>query len=287
MADAVHGIAAPTLGQALKWARRQIDPLDARVLLAYAAGVRTATLLAYPERPLPEAAWRLFCDLVKRRAAGEPVAYLTGEREFYGRTFRVSPAVLIPRPDTETLVDVALSIADQRAGEALRILDLGTGSGCIAITLALELPHAEVVAVDRLRAALLIALHNAQRLGASVSFVESDWFSRLGDEHFDLIVANPPYLAEDDPHLNEGDLRFEPRQALIAQHEGLAAIARIVAEAPRYLAPGGWLLCEHGYAQGRAVRGQLLDAGFLQVQTWRDLAHHERVSGGRKRYGNE
>lgn len=287
MADTAQDIALPTLGEALAWARQRIDPLDARILLAHAARVRTATLLAYPERTLPEEAWRRFRDLVTRRAAGEPVAYLTGEREFYGRTFHVSPAVLIPRPDTETLVDVALAVADQRAGAALRILDLGTGSGCIAIILALELPHAEVVAVDRSRAALLIALHNAQRLGASVSFVESDWFSRLGDEHFDLIVANPPYLAEDDPHLNEGDLRFEPRQALVEQHEGLAAIARIVAEAPRYLAPGGWLLCEHGYTQGHAVRGRLLDAGLLHVQTWRDLAGHERVSGGRKRCPNE
>jgi len=160
MADAAHDIALPTLGEALAWARQRIDPLDARILLAHAARVRTATLLAYPERTLPEEAWRRFRDLVTRRAAGEPVAYLTGEREFYGRTFHVSPAVLIPRPDTETLVDVALAVADQRAGAALRILDLGTGSGCIAITLALELPHAEVVAVDRSRAALLIAMRS-------------------------------------------------------------------------------------------------------------------------------
>jgi release factor glutamine methyltransferase len=277
----------PTLGEALRWARERIDPLEARVLLAHAAGFRVATLLAYPERPLPELAWQRFCALVARRVAGEPVAYLTGEREFYGRSFLVTPAVLIPRPDTETLVEVALAVADQRGGEPLRILDLGTGSGCIAITLALELPNAEVVAVDRSRAALSVARNNAERLGASVSFVESDWYTRLGDDHFDLIVANPPYLAEEDPHLAAGDLRFEPKEALIGGRSGTAMLRRIVAEAPRYLTPGGWLLVEHGADQGRFVRGLLLDAGFLAVQTQCDLAGHERVSGGRKRRDDE
>lgn len=279
------GTVPPTLAEALAWARQRIDVREARLLLAHAAGCSISTLLAFPERPLAAETWQRFVGWVERRAGGVPVAYLTGTREFYGRPFQVTPAVLIPRPDTETLVDVALALADQYPGP-IRILDLGTGSGCIAVTLALELPHAEVVGVDCSWQALRVAMRNALVLGASLSLIESRWFEQVGEE-FDLIVANPPYLAPDDPHLQEGDLRFEPREALVAEENGLAAFAAIVRDAPRHLTPGGWLLFEHGWDQASAVRGLLLDAGFLEVRTWRDLAGHERVSGGRKRRPNE
>ena len=274
-----------TVGEALAWARARIGALEARVLLSYASSWSSTKLTAWPERPLPPEVLQRFVDLVERRAAGVPVAYLVREREFYGRRIRVTPSVLIPRPETETLVEVAIALAlTLPPGHAPRILDLGTGSGCVAITLALELPQAEVLAVDALPEALGLAMGNAARLKASVSFMESDWFSRIGPgETFDLIVSNPPYLAQDDPHLEEGDLRFEPRQALVAGETGLEAIAVIVSEAPRHLAEGGWLLLEHGWDQAQRVRGLLLDAGFLEVQSWKDLAGHERVSGGRRR----
>jgi len=275
--------AVPTLGQALAWGRERIPALEARLLLAHACGSPVSFLLAYPERSLPEHAWRTFTELVTRRVAGEPVAYLTGTREFYGRSFQVTPDVLIPRPETETLIDVALALADQRPGP-LRILDLGTGSGCVAITLALELPQAEVVAVDCSAAALAVARRNAMSLGANIALIESDWFYQLGDEVFDLIVANPPYLAPDDPHLQEGDLRFEPRQALVAEWNGLRELVAITLYAPDFLAQGGWLLLEHGWTQAKEVRGMLLDVGLFDVQTWRDLGNRDRVSGGRKRW---
>lgn len=275
-----------TVGEALAWARARIGALEARVLLCHASGWSSTKLTAWPERSLPAEVLQRFAAWVERRAAGVPVAYLVREREFYGRRIRVTPSVLIPRPETETLVEVAIALAlSLPPGHAPRILDLGTGSGCIAITLALELPQAEVFAVDASCEALALALENSARLKASVSFMESDWFSRLGPgETFDLIVSNPPYLAQDDPHLEEGDLRFEPRPALVAGETGLEAIAAIVSEAPRHLAEGGWLLLEHGWDQAQRVRGLLLDAGFLEVQSWKDLAGHERVSGGRRRF---
>jgi len=274
-----------TVGEALAWARARIGAFEARVLLCHASEWSSTKLTAWPERSLPAEVLQRFAAWVERRAAGVPVAYLVREREFYGRRIRVTPTVLIPRPETETLVEVAIALAlTLPPGHAPRILDLGTGSGCIAITLALELPQAEVFAVDASPEALGLAMGNAARLKASVSFMESDWFSRIGPgETFDLIVSNPPYLAQDDPHLEEGDLRFEPRQALVAGETGLEAIAAIVSEAPRHLAEGGWLLLEHGWDQAQQVRGLLLDAGFLEVQSWKDLAGHERVSGGRRR----
>jgi len=276
-----------TVGEALAWARARIGAFEARVLLCHASGWSSTKLTAWPERSLPAEVLQRFAAWVERRAAGVPVAYLVREREFYGRRIRVTPSVLIPRPETETLVEVAIALAlalTLPPEHAPRILDLGTGSGCVAITLALELPQAEVFAVDASPEALGLAMGNSARLKASVSFLESDWFSRLGPgEAFDLIVSNPPYLAQDDPHLEEGDLRFEPRSALVAGETGLEAIAAIVSEAPRHLAEGGWLLLEHGWDQAQRVRGLLLDAGFLEVQSWKDLAGHERVSGGRRR----
>jgi release factor glutamine methyltransferase len=272
--------AAYTIAGALTWARPRIGAVDARVLLRYVLACSVARLVTQGEGPLESAAWGRFEELVKRREAGEPVAYLVGEREFYGRAFKLTPAVLIPRPETELLVELALvRCVDRRQP---RLLDLGTGSGILAITLALELPDASVCAVDRSRDALWVAMANAAGAGASVSFVESDWFAALGSERFDLIVANPPYVATADPHLKEGDVRFEPRSALAAGPEGLDDLERIIADAPAYLDCNGWLLTEHGHDQAAAVRSRLLDAGFIDVASWQDLAGIERVTGGRR-----
>jgi release factor glutamine methyltransferase len=215
---------------------------------------------------------------LERRAAGEPIAYLTGACEFYGLEFRVTPAVLIPRPETELLVDLALERLPA-AGRA-RVLDLGTGSGCIAVTLAHLRPQLEVWAADVSPAALEVARDNARRLLAPVRFRRSDWLAGQAGERFDLILANPPYVAAHDPHLSQGDLRFEPACALVAGEDGLDDIRRIVAAAPAHLAPGGWLLFEHGYDQARRCRALLAAAGFARVASWRDLAGIERVSGG-------
>lgn len=276
----VKATVAHTVAAALAWARLRIGAMEARVLLRHVLACNTAGLVTRGEEPLELAAWERFETLVERRTAGEPIAYLVGEREFYGRTFKLTPAVLIPRPETELLVELALArCVDSRQP---RLLDLGTGSGILAITLALELPDACVCAVDRSREALWVAMANAASVGASVSFVQSDWFSALGSERFDLIVANPPYVAAADPHLEQGDLRFEPRSALAAGPEGLDDLERIIAQAPEYLEPNGWLLLEHGYDQGATVRSRLLDAGFVEVASWLDLAGIERVTGGRR-----
>lgn len=264
---------------ALAWARAQIDQMDARVLLRHVLQCPAARLIAWPEQRLEAADWANYQQLVERRVAGEPVAYLTGSREFYGREFIVTPAVLIPRPETELLVELALAHSAGQRG--LHVLDMGTGSGALAVTLALEMDAAEITALDRSREALWVAMANAAKLGASVSFVQSDWFSALGDEQFGLIVANPPYIAAADPHLEQGDVRFEPRGALAAGPQGLDDLAEIIAGAPARLVDGGWLFLEHGYDQAAAARGLLADAGFASIASWKDLAGIERVSGGR------
>ncbi|MDD2885389.1 MAG: peptide chain release factor N(5)-glutamine methyltransferase [Dechloromonas sp.] len=270
-----------TLGEALAEARQKIDRLDARLLLQYASGCSHADLLARPETPLIAPALAQFVDWVARRAAGEPLAYLVGEAEFRGRVFLVSPAVLIPRPETEILIDWAV---DRVQGmKTPRILDLGTGSGIVAISLALTFPAAEVWAVDVSPAALQTARSNAGRLGARVLLVESDWFAALADQRFDLIVANPPYIAEGDPHLAGDGLPYEPMMALSDGEvggNGLACIRRIVADAPGHLNTGGALLFEHGYDQGAMSRNLLQQAGFKGVLTHPDLAGTDRVSGG-------
>lgn len=272
---------SPDIAGALNWARAHIAAVDARVLLRHVLQCPAARLAAYPEAPLESAQWREYRGLVERREAGVPVAYLTGEREFYGHSFFVTPAVLIPRPDTELLVELALAHFGDKP--RARVLDLGTGSGALAVSLALELPEPDVTAVDRSREALLVAMANAARLGASVSFVLGDWFSALGGDRYQLIVANPPYVASADPHLDEGDVRFEPATALAAGPEGLDDLATIAAGAPRHLDDGGWLFMEHGYDQAAAVRGLLTDAGFASIASWKDLAGIERVSGGQWR----
>jgi release factor glutamine methyltransferase len=261
-------------------AAQRIGRLEARLLLQQASGLSASTLLAYPERLLDAATQAAYLELVERRAAGEPIAYLVGWREFYGRDFRTTPEVLIPRPETELLVELGLArLADIPAP---RILDLGCGSGCIGITLALECPSAQVTAIDRSPGALALARQNAAGLGAALHWIESDWCAALAaDQRFHLIVSNPPYIRADDPHLAQGDLRFEPSSALASGVDGLDAIRRIVSEARTHLLPGGWLLIEHGYDQAAAVAALLVAGGYEAVDAQRDLAGIVRVSGGR------
>jgi release factor glutamine methyltransferase len=268
-----------TIAAALAEARQRIPPTEARLLLAHLLGRDNAWLEAHRDEELDAASAEKYPALVTRRASGEPVAYLLGVREFYGRDFAVTPAVLIPRPETELLVDIAKE--KLFASDAARILDLGAGSGCIAVTLALELLWTEVTAVDVSVAALEVARDNARRHGAVVNFIESDWYAALPPQRFDLIVANPPYVAAGDPHLAEGDLRFEPEGALTDHADGLAAIRRIVGGAPDWLNPCGWLFLEHGYDQGEAVQTLLAEAGFTAIEQHCDLAGIVRTSGAR------
>lgn len=272
-----------TIAEAFAAARGMLPASEARLLLAHVMGKPAAWLLAHDEQTLPAETLAAFQALLQRRVAGEPVAYLLGRREFYGRDFSVSPAVLIPRPETELLVEFALRKVG--AGNTATILDLGAGSGCIAITLALECPGAQVTAIDASPAALAVAQENARRLApqATVRFLASDWFSALAGERFDLIVSNPPYIAAADPHLAQGDLRHEPRTALASGADGLDAIANIIALAPEHLTPGGRLWLEHGYDQAAAVRALLAAAGLTAIEQHRDLAGIVRISGGRRK----
>lgn len=266
-----------TLAEAMAMARQRIGRLDARLLLQYATGCSHADLLARPETPVSVAARAQFSEWVERRAGGEPLAYLVGEAEFRGRVFQVSPAVLIPRPDTEVLVEQALVRLSGIAQP--RLLDLGTGSGIVAISLALECPAACVVAVDLSVAALAVAANNAGRLGATVDFRAGDWFAPVAGERFDLIVSNPPYIAADDPHLRGDGLPYEPQPALTDGGDGLACLRHIIAGAAAHLRPEGWLLLEHGHEQGAACRNLLTAAGFQNPFTHPDLAGSDRVSG--------
>ena len=255
-----------------------LTPLDARVLLRAVLGATDAQLAAHPERVPGERERARFTELVKRRRAGEPVAYLTGSREFYGLAFKVTPAVLIPRPETELLVEAALEHVP--AGAACRVLDLGTGSGCVAVAIAKERPRARVMATDVSPAALAIARENAATHGVDIELLQSDWFAALVGRRFDIIVANPPYVAEGDTHLAQGDLRFEPRGALVSGPAGLDAIEAIVEQARGHLAPGGVLFFEHGHEQGSCSRVLLAAQGYDRIFTRRDLSDIERVSGG-------
>jgi release factor glutamine methyltransferase len=256
-----------------------LDRSDTLALFTHATGLNRAWLIAHDRDEISPEHLAALQTLIARRQAGEPVAYIVGLREFFGRDFAVNPAVLIPRPDTELLVELALARAPQNA----RVIDLGTGSGCIPITLKLERPDLAVSALDISPDALAVARGNAERLGAKVRFVQSDWFTAVGDESFDLIVSNPPYIHRDDHHLQEGDLRFEPRGALTDEADGLAHLRHIAHEAKSRLKAGGWLLMEHGWDQGTACRKQLADAGYADVATWQDLGGNDRVSGGKTR----
>lgn len=272
------------IGALWRRASERIDRLDARLLLEYAGLCTHAELIAHPERELGAGPLAQFEALLARREAGEPLAYLLGSASFYGLEFGVSSAVLIPRPDTEVLVDQAMLRAQASGSPAPRIVDLGTGSGIVAIMLARLCPAAVLTAVDVCPAALAVARANAQRHGASVRFLEGDWYQPLGQERFDLIVSNPPYVAEGDPHLARDGLPFEPRAALtdgVAGGDGMACIGALVAGASDHLLPGGWLLIEHGYDQAVKVRESMCAAGFLEVDSWRDGGAIMRVSGGR------
>ena len=256
--------------------------LDAELLLAHALGVSRARLYAWPEDEPDTVQRAAFERLVEAREQGEPIAYLTGRREFWSLELRVTPHVLIPRHETELLVELALERIPR--DRAFRIADLGTGSGAIALALARERPLARVTATDASATALDVARGNAERLGVgNVGFAAGDWYAALGDARFDLIVSNPPYVAADDAHLAQGDLRFEPASALASGADGLDAIRHIVAGAPAHLVDGGALLLEHGFDQSVRVRALLDAAGFVDVRSVRDAAGHERVTLGAKR----
>lgn len=263
----------------------ELDASTARIevqsLLQYVLQVPRAYLLAHPEQILDTKQQTAYEALLLRRLRGEPVAYLLGEREFFGLTFKVTPATLIPRSDTELLVELALQRLPQ--GKACRVLDLGTGSGAIALSIAHSRPDVVVTAVDASEKALGVARENAQRLGvANISFLRSDWFSALDGQHFDLIVSNPPYIAANDVHLTQGDVRFEPLSALASGADGLDDIRSIVSRAEGYLEHGAWLLLEHGYDQAVRVRDIFQQNKFESIFSAKDIAGIDRVSGGVK-----
>ncbi len=254
---------------------------EAELLMAEAVGKNRAWLYSHADDLVPDAARHRFAEWVERRRIGEPVAQILGHQGFWSLSLSVTTDTLIPRPETELLVELALQRIP--ADAAWDVLDLGTGSGAIALALAHERTQARITAIDRDARTLAVAQRNGARLALDrVRFLRGNWFSPVADEHFDLVVSNPPYIAQDDPHLQQGDLRFEPRAALVSGHDGLDAIRVIVAAAPARLHPGGWLLLEHGFEQGEATRGLLHAAGFESVETHPDLESRDRVSGGRR-----
>lgn len=251
---------------------------EVQTLLQTVLDVNRAYLLAHPERVLTGQEQSRCQALLQRRLQGEPLAYILGEREFFGLDFKVTPATLIPRPDTELLVESALA---RLPSAGCHVLDLGTGSGAIALSIAHARPDVQLTAVDASEAALSVAQENADRLGLSnVRFVRGDWYTGLAGQRFDLIVSNPPYIAANDHHLLQGDLRFEPAGALASGMDGLDDIRRIVSQAGAHLVIGGWLMLEHGYDQAGRVRELLCGAGFANVRSDKDLAGIERVTSG-------
>jgi release factor glutamine methyltransferase len=256
-----------------------LRPAEARALLAHVLGITRERLIAHPETCVAPEAARRFDALAQRRRGGEPMAYLLGEQEFYGRRFIVSPAVLIPRPDTETLIDVALSCL--REMRQPRVLELGTGSGCIAITLKLECPEATITTTDVSVEALAVAGANARALGAAIDFRAGHWFEAVGTPvRYDLIVSNPPYVAAGDPHL--GALTYEPSMALTDGADGLRCLAEIIDTASSHLNHAGWLVVEHGYDQAAAVGNLAREAAMRDVEAFRDAAGHARVTRARR-----
>lgn len=274
----------PSVSEILQQGALLLRDDDARresaLLLRHVLGVSDAWLVAHSGDAVEAGHADAFRRLIERRAHGEPVAYLTGMRGFHALELRVAPGVLIPRAETEVLVDLALQCIPVDVDG--RVADLGTGSGAIALAIAHARPQARVFATDVSEAALEMARGNAERLHIdNVEFRHGDWYAGLDDEHFDMIVSNPPYIAEGDPHLHEGDLRFEPAAALASGADGLDAIRVIVRGARGHLRRGGWLLLEHGFDQSDDVRDLLLDHGYAEVFTRQDLEGRERVSGGR------
>ena len=270
-----------TITQALHQSYSKIASIDARMLLQSVLNVNHAHLIAHPDQVLTPDQEQEFSALTSRRVNGEPIAYLIGEREFYSLRFKVTPAVLIPRPETELLVDQALERIPML--QSCKVLDLGTGSGAVAIAIAKHRPLASTTAVDFSDDALIVAGVNAKYHDATnVCIVAGDWYTGVAGEEFDLIVSNPPYVAEGDPHLGQGDLRFEPLTALVAGSDGLDCVRRIIDSATDHLTPGGWLLLEHGYDQSEACCQLLKGAGFGEVFSCSDLAGVMRVSGGKR-----
>jgi release factor glutamine methyltransferase len=258
-----------------------LDMIDTRILVMHALQLSRTQLITQDKRVLTADEAQRLSALFQRRVQGEPIAYITGEREFYGLSFHVTPDVLIPRPETELLVELALERLPQHGC----VLDMGTGSGAIPVAIAHTLPDAVVTALDVSEAALAIARGNAARNKVHVEFLHSDWYAALATgttaRHFHVIVSNPPYIVAGDVHLSQGDLLFEPIDALTDHGDGLSAMRTIIAGAPDHLATDGWLLLEHGYDQSNAVRALLTARGFVDVQSWKDLAGIERVSGGK------
>ncbi len=269
-----------TVGAFLARARQRIDRLDARLLLERVAGLTHARVIVEGERTLSSDQLNRLEELLERRASGEPLAYLLGHAEFLGRRYAVTPDVLIPRPETEELVELALGKLNGIVSPCAA--DLGTGSGVIAISLALGRPGLKMIATDRSAAALAVAEANAASLGAEMTCRPGDWLAPLAGERLHLIVSNPPYVAAGDPHLQQNGLPYEPIMALTDGGDGLGCLRTIVGAAPAHLLPGGWLLLEHGYDQGEGVRNLLCAAGFQEVFTKTDLAGIDRISGGRQ-----
>jgi release factor glutamine methyltransferase len=254
--------------------------LDAELLLCHALGRPRSYLYTWPEQELDEEQAEALEKLVERRQGGEPVAHILGKREFWSLELALSTDTLIPRPETELLVEAALARIPEQAEWA--VADLGTGSGAIALAIASERPRCRITAVERSAGALAMARQNAQRLGlGNVEFLQGDWFAPLAGRRFQVILSNPPYIPDNDPHLSRGDLRFEPRSALAAGPDGLADLRQLVSGAPAFLCPPGWLLLEHGYDQGGAVTGLLDTAGYAEVADLTDLQGHGRVAVGR------
>ncbi|MGL4429414.1 MAG: peptide chain release factor N(5)-glutamine methyltransferase [Silvania sp.] len=269
------------------WLRHAVSELsasdsprrDAEILLGHVTGRARTYILAFAETVLTRDEESQLAELLARRKTGEPVAHLVGEREFWSLPLFVSAATLIPRPDTECLVEQALA---RLPASPARILDLGTGTGAIALALASERPDCQVTAVDVMPDAVALAQRNVDRLALpNITVVHSSWFSALADRQFETIVSNPPYIDEADPHLGEGDVRFEPRSALVAAGEGLADLSQIITDARKHLVSGGWLLLEHGWTQGEAVRALFLQAGYQQVETCRDYGGNDRLTLGK------
>ncbi|MDB5824967.1 MAG: Release factor glutamine methyltransferase [Herminiimonas sp.] len=274
----VGTLAGLSLGSALRRAQAEtgLETVDIRILFCHALGLSRVQLITGSEQKIPALQAEHLAELLCRRLTGEPIAYIVGTREFYGLALQVSPDVLIPRPETELLVELAI----ERLPRGGRMLDLGTGSGAIALAIAHARPDARMTALDCSAAAIEVARANALANDVKAKFLVSDWYEAVAGERFDLVVSNPPYIAANDPHLMQGDLRFEPVDALTDHGDGLGALRHIVAGAQACLEPGGWLLMEHGYDQANAVLGMLSAAGFASVRSWRDIAGIERVSGG-------